>query len=92
MKSKTEFDQIFHVTLPLPLARLYARAHHAKGDRERHDQAFHLVEAGLKLAASALVARYRVSGRRSPKVDAALRTLALPSLGQWRTIFRDRRA
>lgn len=79
----------FAGTLPLPLARLWARAHHAKGDRERHDYAFHFLEASLKLAASALVARYRARSRRERKVDATLRHLALPSLGQWRDIFRE---
>lgn len=82
------FDRVYQAALPLPLARLYARAFHAKGERERHDHAFHLLEASLKLAASALVARYRSGGERSAKVDAALGYLAMPSLGQWHEIFR----
>ena len=89
MPENRPFDPVFQTTLPLPLARLYTRAHHAKGDRERHDHAFHLLEAALKLAAAALVARYRSHGERSPKVDAALRHLARPSLGQWRTLLRE---
>ena len=83
--SATEFQAV----LPLPLARLYARAHHAKGERERHDYALHLVEASLKLAAAALVARYRVIDKRSDEVDAVLGHFALPSLGHWHRIFRD---
>src|SRR6266508_4347246 len=83
------FAPLLQLGLPLPLSRLYARAHNAKGERERHDYAFHLLEAGLKLTASALVARYRASGQRSEKVDAALGHLPLPSLGQWLSIFRE---
>jgi serine/threonine protein kinase len=83
------FDRVFQAEIPLPLARLYARAYHAKGERERHDQAFHLLEASLKLCAAALVARYRLSARRSARVDAALEHLAMPSLGQWRDLFRE---
>jgi WD40 repeat protein/serine/threonine protein kinase len=86
---KVSFDAIFQTRLPLPLARLYARAFHAKGERERHDHAFHLLEAGLKLAAAAFVARYRCRDRRSLAADAALRQLAMPSLGQWLAIARE---
>ena len=41
------FQPAFQGQFPLPLARLYARAFHAKGERERHDYAFHLVEASV---------------------------------------------
>ena len=81
------FDSSFQVSLPLPLARLYTRAYHAKSPRDRHDLAFHLLEASLKLSAAALVARYRHRGNRLSKVDAALEHLALPSLGHWREMF-----
>lgn len=83
------FDPLFKTGLPLPLARLYVRAFHAKGERERHDHAFHLLESGLKLAAAALVARYRACDRRSDRIDVALRNLALPALGHWRNIFKE---
>jgi WD40 repeat protein/serine/threonine protein kinase len=83
------FDAGFQSSLPLPLARLYTRAHHAKGERERHDHAFHLVEAALKLAAAALVGRYRGSGKRSERVEASLRHLARASPGHWVSIFRE---
>ncbi len=89
MMPRRAFDPVFQTTLPLPVARLYARAHYAKGDRERHDHTFHLVEASLKLAAAAAVARYRARGERSAKVDAALRSLARPSLGQWRSMLLE---
>ena len=81
------FDSSFQVSLPLPLARLYTRAYHAKSPRDRHDLAFHLLEASLKLSTAALAARYRHQGSRLSKVDAALEHLALPSLGHWREMF-----
>ncbi len=89
MRIYSPFDRAFQGDLPLPLSRLYTRTYHAKGERDRHDHAFHLVECALKIAAIALVARYKVLGERSPKVDGSLRYLAMPSLGQWRDIFRD---
>jgi len=79
---------VFQATIPFPLARLYTRAHHAKGARESHDYAFHLLEASLKLSVAALIAEYRRCGERSDEVDPALRHLAMPSLGQWCNIFK----
>jgi WD40 repeat protein/serine/threonine protein kinase len=89
MGLESAFDVGFQSSLPLPLARLYTRAHHAKGERERHDHAFHLVEAALKLGAAALAVRYREAGQRSEKVEAALQHLAQASLGHWVAIFRE---
>ncbi len=83
------FDRGFQGSIPLPLSRLYTRTFHARGERDRHDHSFHLVESALKLASSVLVSRYRSCGERSGKVDEALARLALPSLGQWRDIFRE---
>ncbi|MBI4601802.1 MAG: hypothetical protein HY721_07560 [Planctomycetes bacterium] len=80
MANASLFDRSFQGEIPLPLARLYTRAHHSKGERERHDHALHLLEAALKLAASALAARYRARGEHAEKIDEALRHLALPSL------------
>jgi hypothetical protein len=41
--------------LPLPLAQLYRRAHNAKTPLERHNAAFYLWEAALKLLGSVAV-------------------------------------
>ena len=64
--------------IPLPLARLYRRAFNAKSRLERHLQAYHLLEATLKLAAAAQVAVYLAAGRRDPTLDERLSRLALP--------------
>ena len=70
LESSDRFDPGFQENLPLPLSRLYARAFHAKGERDRHDHAFHLVEANLKLAASAL------AGLRIPPIISVLRIIS----------------
>src|SRR5262245_24131682 len=89
----TDFQREYLLRLPLPLAQLYGRAHNAKDARSRHDNAFYLFEAWIKLAAAPLAARYlceaEVSGQRVPAMDRALAQLALPSLGQWVGILRD---
>jgi serine/threonine protein kinase/tetratricopeptide (TPR) repeat protein len=89
-----EFRREYLLRLPLPVAQLYGRAYNAKSPRERHDNAFYLFEALVKLAASAATAYYleevslgRVS--RVPLLDRQLAQLALPSLGQWLAILRE---
>jgi hypothetical protein len=76
--------------LPLPLAQLYTRAFNAKDARSRHDNAFYLFEATIKLAAAPAVACYvhdvRSGSTRVPELDRLLLQLALPSLGQ---LLRD---
>ena len=44
--------------LPLPLPQLYSRAYNAKDACGRHDNAFYLCEALVKLAAAPLIAAY----------------------------------
>lgn len=87
------FRRDYLVRLPLPLAQLYARAHNGKSAKDRHDNAFYLFEAAVKLAASVATAAYRDDRRRggpsSPKVDNALARLALPSLGHWLQMLRE---
>ncbi|MBC8868505.1 MAG: serine/threonine protein kinase [Planctomycetes bacterium] len=90
-------DDTFHrdylVRLPLPLAQLYSRAHNAKQARARHDNAFYLCEALIKLAAApAIVAYLNEASRgatRSDAVDGQLAHLTLPSLGHWLGLLRE---
>jgi tetratricopeptide (TPR) repeat protein len=88
-----EFRREYLVRLPLPLAQLYSRAHNAKDARTRHDNAFYLCEALIKLAATPLVACYldelRQGRGRVPELDRLLAQLALPSLGQWLAMLRE---
>ena len=55
MNGGHEIDEELVHRLPLPLARLYRRAHNAKGALERHLQAYQLWEASLKLLGSVAV-------------------------------------
>ncbi len=69
--------------LPLPLARLYRRAHNAKMPLERHLTAFYLWEASLKLLGSVAVVRYAAGTVHDPQLAERLHNLARPSLGHW---------
>src|SRR5215475_3504737 len=87
------FHREYLIQLPLPLAQLYNRAHNAKDPRNRHDNAYYLFEALVKLLAAPLVAAYlqevRHGGKRVDVIDWRLQQLALPSLGQWVGIVRE---
>ncbi len=88
-----EFRREYLLRLPLPLAQLYSRAYNAKDARGRHDNAFYLCEALVKLAAAPLIACYldeaEQGAPRSEALDRLLAQLALPSLGQWLAMLRE---
>jgi serine/threonine protein kinase len=69
--------------LPLPLAQLYRRAHHAKTPLERHLTAYYLWEAALKLLAMAAVIEYAERQEPDPQLAERLQSLARPALGHW---------
>jgi WD40 repeat protein/serine/threonine protein kinase/tetratricopeptide (TPR) repeat protein len=83
MSNPLSFDEDLVRRLPLPLARLYRRAHNAKTPLDRHQAAYYLWEAALKLLGSAAVVTYAGIGRRDPELSGALRRLARPALGDW---------
>ncbi len=87
------FRREYLVRLPLPLAQLYSRAHNAKQARARHDYAFYLCEALIKLAATPLAATYLDESARgetrNDAIDERLPCLRLPSLGHWMGLLRD---
>lgn len=91
--STPQFHREYLTRLPLPIAQLYSRAHNAKDARGRHDNAFYLFEALIKLAGAPLVACYLYDVEkgtpRVPALDRLLAQLALPSLGQWVAILRE---
>ncbi len=64
-----------------------------KDARGRHDNAFYLCEALVKLAAAPLIACYLDEAEhgtpRSEALDRLLAQLALPSLGQWLAMLRE---
>jgi YD repeat-containing protein len=69
--------------LPLPLAQLYRRAHNAHGAQNRHQAAYFLWEAALKLLGCAAVAEYAARGQTDPALAERLTNLARPSVGHW---------
>ena len=69
--------------LPLPLAQLYRRAHNAKTPLDRHQAAYYLWEATLKLLGSVAVVSYADLGDSDPEQAERLTTLARPALGHW---------
>ena len=69
--------------LPLPLAQLYRRAYNAKTPLERHQAAYYLWEAALKLLSAVVVVDYSHLGRSDPAEASRLRNVVRPSLGHW---------
>src|SRR5262245_37616124 len=83
MLANLAIDEDLLARLPLPLAQLYRRAHNAKTDLDRHNAAYCLWEAALKLLGSAAVASYADCGEPAPELSERLRNLARPALGHW---------
>jgi serine/threonine protein kinase/formylglycine-generating enzyme required for sulfatase activity len=77
------FDDALAQRLPLPLAQLYRRAFNAKNARDRHDAAYYLWEAGLKLLGAVAVAAYAECEHHDAALAEKLRALARPSVGHW---------
>ncbi len=69
--------------LPLPLAKLYRLAANAKSPLDRHQAAYFLWEAALKLLSAAAVVSYADRREHDPKVTERLTNLARPALGHW---------
>ncbi len=74
--------------LPLPLAKLYRHAANAKSALDRHQAAYFLWEAALKLLAVSAIVSYAERAEHDPKLAEQLKTLARPSLGEWRKYLR----
>jgi serine/threonine protein kinase len=77
-------------TLPLPLAQLFRRALNGKSSIERHNNAYYLAEATLKLAASLRIGVWLEHALDTANPLArSLEALALPSAGHWLSLLRD---
>ncbi|MBI4956675.1 MAG: serine/threonine protein kinase, partial [Myxococcales bacterium] len=76
--------------LPLPLAVLAGRALGSRRGRDRHDAAYYLAEATLKVAAAARIGRWLdVACAPDSTLAGKLEALVLPSLGHWCGLLRD---
>jgi WD40 repeat protein/serine/threonine protein kinase/tetratricopeptide (TPR) repeat protein len=89
MNGPLTLDEDLIRRLPLPLAQLYRRAHNARTPHERHQAAFYLWEAALKLLASTAVVEYVERGAHAPQLTACLQNLARPSVGHWWELVRS---
>jgi hypothetical protein len=83
MRSALTIDEDLVHRLPLPLARLYRRAHNAKSPLERHLTAYYLWEAGLKLLGSVAIVEYAERPEHDPQLAERLHNLARPAVGHW---------
>jgi serine/threonine protein kinase len=83
MRTDSAIDEALVQRLPLPLAQLYRRAHNAKTPFARHQAAFYLWEAALKLLGSVAVVAYAERPTPDPELAERLHHLARPSLGHW---------
>ncbi len=88
MPGDVAIDEALAQRLPLPLAKLYRRAHEAASALERHLIAFYLWEASLKLLATVAVVEYAALDVPDPAIAERLRNLARPSFGHWREFVR----
>ena len=61
----SDFRREYLLRLPLPLAQLYSRAYNAKDTRSRHDHAYYIFEATIKLTTCVLAAAYLAERERA---------------------------
>ena len=83
MSEHINVDEALVQRLPLPLAKLVRRAQNAKTPLDRHQAAYYLWEAALKLLASVAVVEYAELGDHDPKLVEMLENLARPTVGHW---------
>ena len=74
---------------PLPVARAYENFLGAEEPKEAHDRAFAVFEVTLKYLATVFISDYVWGNERSHRVNAALKGLARPSLGEWAGFLRE---
>jgi serine/threonine protein kinase len=88
MAASIQPDSALLDRLPLPLALLYRRTFNAKTSLERHQAAYYLWEAALKLLGATAVVTYASHSEPDPDFTALLEPLARPQLGHWWAIVR----
>jgi hypothetical protein len=76
-------------SFPLPISRGYRRFWNAVETRERHDAAYYLYEIYLKYLSSIAISEYLAQDAREHRVNAALKGLARPTLGEWVRFLRE---
>ena len=83
MSETISVDESLVQRLPLPLVRLIRRAQNAKTPLDRHQHAYYLWEAALKLLGSVAIVEYAQLGDHDPTLVGMLENLARPAVGHW---------
>src|SRR5436309_8355 len=83
MSSGRTCDEDLLRRLPLPLAQLYRQAHNARSPLDRHQAAYFLWEAALKLLGSVAIVAYAERNEHDRQLSERLTNLARPALGHW---------
>jgi hypothetical protein len=83
--TQTACDEDLIRRLPLPLAKIYRRAHsaRAKSALELHQASYYLWEASLKLLASTAIVTYAERGEHDAELTECLKKVCRPMLGHW---------
>ncbi len=88
MVENIDVDESLVQRFPTPLAKLVRRACNAKTPLDRHQAAFYLWEAAIKLLGSVAVVEYAALGDHDPKLVEMLENLARPAFGHWWEFIR----
>src|SRR5438094_637171 len=88
MNNASPGDETLVRRLPLPLAQLYRRAHHAKTPLARLQTAYSLWEAALKLLGSVALIEYAQRGNPDVQLKERLQCLASPAVDHWWDVTR----
>jgi serine/threonine protein kinase len=83
MSEAISIDEALIQRLPLPLVKLVRRAQNAKTPLDRHQDAYYLWEAALKLLGSVAVVEYAELGDHDSPLVGMLENLARPAVGHW---------
>jgi WD40 repeat protein/serine/threonine protein kinase len=83
MSETISVDESLIQRLPLPLVKLVRRAQNAKTPLDRHQDAYYLWEAALKLLGSAAVVEYAELANHDSQLVDMLENLARPAVGHW---------
>ncbi len=83
MSETFSVDESLIQRLPLPLFKLVRRFQNAKTPHERHQDAYYLWEAALKLLGSVAVVEYAELGRHDSELVEMLENLVRPAVSHW---------
>ncbi|MCM2375074.1 protein kinase domain-containing protein [Aporhodopirellula aestuarii] len=89
MTPKPSFNAEIAQRLPLPIAQLHRRASTAKSATEKHQAAFFLWEASIKLLTTAVILEFSHSRSANEQQLQLLHRLVRPKLADWLAILKS---